>query len=292
MPLAGRRPQPGPNPISPRFHLAGLRPIPGPNTPAKQANQHSNLTRAGLFARGLASRLSHSAAAAAERAPCPPCSAPTDGRTHGSKLAIAYREFPLRCAPARHDHDLHCTAPTRPTPLAGARAAHVSRVSLRSHRPQRKAQKPVGKCGETGVGKKKAQESAGAAPSKVSAPAADAAGLRAGAGAWVGHDHGHHKPWRVAVAEPSPRFPPATTRDSTGVVCLGRGAVFLPVSRTCSSQCNDDPSTTPASMRDLEHDVYRTAPAALGTGAGSSSDPDFLLSSPSPSPLCTDWHRL
>jgi len=136
-PAAAARTQPDLAPVPPRR----LRPIPGPNTPAKQANQHSNLTRAGLFARGLASRLSHSAAAAAERAPCPPCSAPTDGRTHGSKLAIAYREFPLRCAPARHDHDLHCTAPTRPTPLAGARAAHVSRVSVATgHSEKRKSQ--------------------------------------------------------------------------------------------------------------------------------------------------------
>jgi len=161
-------------------------------------------------------------------------------RTDGTDGPVKTRDSVLRTSTVpRHGirtarPRLHCTAPTRQTPLAGPQAAQVSPVSVATA----KSAKSSGKCGERG--KRKALESAGAAPRRPKYPhpllMLQACALERGLGSVTVTTSRRASP----SPSPSPGFPPATT-GLPRVVCPGRGAGFLPVSRTSSSQCYDDP---------------------------------------------------
>jgi len=231
VPLAGRRPQPGSNPISSRFQLAAS--VPGP-TRQSPANQHSNLTRA-LRARPCDCEPSQPLRRC--RA-CPPCSALLP-RTDGTDGPVKTRDSVLRTSTApRHGirtarPRLHCTAPTRPTPLAGPQAAQVSPVSVATA----KSAKGSGKMWRE-RGKKRHWNQRAPRRPKYPQPLLmlQACALERGLGSVTVTTSRRASP----SPSPSPGFPPATT-GLPRVVCPGRGAVFLPVSRTSSSQCYDDP---------------------------------------------------
>jgi len=213
---------------------------PRPNTPvASQSTlQQSNLTWA-LRARALRAVSATPPPPPLPSVPALLCSAPTDGRTDGpakTRDSVLRPNFHRASARPR----LLCTAPTRPTPLAGPQAAQVSPVSVATA----KSAKASGKCSERGGKIKKGTgKSAGAAPSKVSAPAADAAGL--------GRSRSPQP--QAGSPSPSPGFSPATT---------GLPGSSVPVAALCSYRSPVRPAlgaTTIHGCKTLEHVVYRTA---------------------------------